>query len=426
MSVRESPAVLQRGHEKEKKLEVSVSSSSGDEEGSSSPRKKPGLIAKLKVSLKKKKEPEISKPTNVTVVNHMAVDVNAPMGLSGIPSEWVVMLQAANITKEEVVQNGSALLDVLRFHFNGVDNRLDCIPHSSLSDPSCDEIHLQDKDPSLTYVGLNQRLGAGGYSSVYKATQRLTGKPVAIKVCSEDNYKYIQHEIELQSQSHHPCIVTLHECFRWKRRIYIVMEYMDRGSLAEILSPEFPMPEQHIAYVCRCLLLALDALHSQNRIHRDIKSDNILLDSQGHVKLADFGFAVHLRESKDQRKSVVGTPFWMAPELIQGAGYGVAVDVWSAGITALEMAEGEPPYFRDPPLKALLKIHTGPAPTLKEPGRWSNKFKSFLKFALEKDVAKRATVKELLMHPFMQETSTPEVFATYINTALVKNKQSGN
>ena len=116
----------------------------------------------------------------------------------------------------------------------------------------------------------------------------------------------------------------------------------------------------------------------------------------------------------------------MAPELIQGAGYGVAVDVWSASITALEMAEGEPPYFRDPPLKALLKIHTGPAPTLKEPGRWSNKFKSFLKFALEKDVAKRATVKELLMHPFMQETSTPEVFATYINTALVKNKQSGN
>ena len=123
---------------------------------------------------------------------------------------------------------------------------------------------------------------------------------------------------------------------------------------------------------------------------------------------------------------MVGTPFWMAPELIQGAGYGVAVDVWSAGITALEMAEGEPPYFRDPPLKALLKIHTGPAPTLKEPGRWSNKFKSFLKFALAKDVAKRATVKELLMHPFMQETSTPEVFATYINTALVKNKQSGN
>ena len=147
----------------------------------------------------------------------MCVDI----GLSGIPREWEEVLKAANITKEEMLQNGSALLDVLRFHFNGVDNRLDSIPRVSLSEPYCDEVLLQDKDPSLSYVGLNQRLGEGGYSSVYKDTQRLTGKLVAIKVCSEDNYKYIQHEIELQSQSHHPCIVTLHECFRWKKRIYV-------------------------------------------------------------------------------------------------------------------------------------------------------------------------------------------------------------
>ena len=200
---------------------------------------------------------------------------------------------------------------------------------------------------------------------------------------------------------------------------------MDRGSLAEILSCDHPIPEQHIAYVCRCLLSALDALHSQNRIHRgiyktlsisipilflfqiyhhsiDIKSDNILLDSQGHVKLADFGFAVYLQENT-QRKSVVGTPFWMAPELIHGKGYGMAVDVWSAGITALEMAEGEPPFYHDPPIKALLNIHTGPAPELKMPSQWSNKFRSFLRLVLEKDVSKRATVKELLMHPFMQD-----------------------
>ena len=227
------------------------------------------------------------------------------------------MLQAANITKEEVVQNGSALLDVLRFHFNGVDNRLDCIPHSSLSDPSCDEIHLQDKDPSLTYVGLNQRLGAGGYSSVYKATQRLTGKPVAIKVCSEDNYKYIQHEIELQSQSHHPCIVTLHECLRWKRRIYVgVLALCDGdrdGVHGSRLSRRDPLARVSHARAAHCICLSLFVVgagraaltkpHSPRwsfvspRSRTDIKSDNILLDSQGHVKLADFGFAVHLRES---------------------------------------------------------------------------------------------------------------------------------
>lgn len=145
------------------------------------------------------------------------------------------------------------------------------------------------------------------------------------------------------------------------------------------------------------------------------------MDSQGHVKLADFGFAVHLQENT-QRKSMVGTPFWMAPELIQGHGYGMAVDVWSAGITALEMAEGEPPFYHDPPIKALLQIHRDPAPTLKDPSRWSKKFQSFLKFALEKDVSKRATVKELLMHPFMQEASTPEVFASFMSSALSRNK----
>lgn len=114
----------------------------------------------------------------------------------------------------------------------------------------------------------------------------------------------------------------------------------------------------------------------------------------------------------------------MAPEVIHGNNYGVSADVWSAGITAMEMAEGEPPHFHDPPLKALLKIYSQPAPQLKEPGKWSNKFKSFLRMALQKDPEKRATVKELLMHPFMQEVSTPEDFAAYIDTALLRRRKN--
>ena len=113
----------------------------------------------------------------------------------------------------------------------------------------------------------------------------------------------------------------------------------------------------------------------------------------------------------------------MAPEVIHGNDYGVSADVWSAGITALEMAEGEPPYFHDPPVKALLKIYSHPAPQLRDPDKGSNKFKSFLRMALQKDPEKRATVKELLMHPFMQEASTPEVFAAYIDTALLRRNK---
>lgn len=141
--------------------------------------------------------------------------------MSGLPTEWAKTLCESDLTQDDIVQNGTALLDVLRFHFNGVDNLIDSIPQLSLKKRSSQSIILQDKDPSLSYIGLNQRLGEGGYSSVYKATHRQTGQPVAIKVCSKENYKYIQHEIELQSQSHHPCIVSLQECFQWGNRIYV-------------------------------------------------------------------------------------------------------------------------------------------------------------------------------------------------------------
>ncbi|KAK8831128.1 hypothetical protein WA577_003299 [Blastocystis sp. JDR] len=409
--LKDKDLVMQQIHDEKRQEELSRKKS------------KPKFMSFISRIFNKKSEPSISKPQNPRNVDHVFVDIHSKTGLSGLPPEWESVLKTSDIPKEEVVQNGSAMVDVLRFHFNGVDNLFDSIPRSSLSDIQNSEIVLQDKDPSLSYQGLNKILGQGAYSTVYKATQKSTGKLVAIKVCLEKNYHYIQHEIELQSQSHHPCILTIYECFRWKEHIYIVIEYMDRGSLTEIISPRYPLPEQHIAYVCRCLLLALDALHSKNRIHRDIKSDNILIDSQGHVKLADFGFAVYLRKNDDTRKSIVGTPFWMAPEVIHGNDYGVSADVWSAGITALEMAEGEPPYFHDPPVKALLKIYSHPAPQLRDPDKWSNKFKSFLRMALQKDPEKRATVKELLMHPFMQEASTPEVFAAYIDTALLRRNK---
>ena len=133
------------------------------------------------------------------------------------------------------------------------------------------------------------------------------------------------------------------------------MELMDAGCLTEILGPDINFPESHIAYVCKCILQALDYLHRNNKLHRDIKSDNVLLSSKGTIKLADVGFAVGLTQEEDRRKSVVGTPFWMAPELIRGIAYDGSVDIWSLGITALEMADGEPPYYHEPPLRVFVK-----------------------------------------------------------------------
>jgi serine/threonine protein kinase len=154
-------------------------------------------------------------------------------------------------------------------------------------------------------------------------------------------------------------------------------------------------------------------------MHRDIKSDNILLHSDGRVKVADFGFAVSLCQEEKNRQSVVGTPYWMAPELIRGTGYDAKVDVWSTAITALEMADGEPPHLHQPPLRALLLITTKAPPTLLKPEQWSKEFNHFLKCSLVLEPSKRASAEELLMHPFLKCCSTQQEYSEFIKQGKV-------
>ena len=197
-----------------------------------------------------------------------------------------------------------------------------------------------------------------------------------------------------------------------------MLEFVHGGTLTEIVGPTIAIPEPHIAYVCKQMLLGLAFVHRQHRLHRDIKSDNVLVAFDGAVKLADFGFAVGLTEEQDKRRSVVGTPYWMAPELIRGLDYGAKVDVWSLGITAMELAEGEPPHLHEAPLRALLLITTQPAPTLADGARWSAKFKHFLKCCLHTDPALRASSESLLLHPFIATASTQAEFAVLASRIL--------
>ena len=260
-------------------------------------------------------------------------------------------------------------------------------------------------DPQLKYADLTL-LGRGATSKVFRARTVDNNKIVAVKVIkkqiNDDNT--IRNEVSLMHRLHNDSIVEFDRAFETEEEFWIESEFMTKGSIATILGKHKGFQDEIIiGGIIKQVLHGLQYLHANNVIYRDLKSDNLLLTNssgQYQVKIADFGFAIQLARPDQTVKDVVGTPYWMAPELIRGYDYSFPVDIWSLGILAIELAEGNPPFIDLPALRAVFLIVTQPPHQINK-DIWSKQFCDFVAKCLAKDPAERPSAEELLKHPFV-------------------------
>ncbi|KAH9829279.1 serine/threonine-protein kinase 24 [Teratosphaeria destructans] len=274
-------------------------------------------------------------------------------------------------------------------------------------------------DPETLYTK-QACIGGGSFGKVYKGVDKRTGQSVAIKIIdvenADDEVDDIIQEISILAGLSSPYVTKYYGSYLKGSDLWIIMEFCSGGSCGDMLKPG-NIPEDYICIIVRELLMGLEYLHNDGKLHRDIKAANILLGANGQVKLADFGVSGQLTATMTKKNTFVGTPFWMAPEVIKQSGYDHKADIWSLGITALELALGEPPYSDIHPMKVLFLIPKNPAPILE--GNFSKEFKDFVFRCLRKEPRERPSARDLLKHPWVRRAKR----TAYLTELIERHEQ---
>ncbi|KAJ6221662.1 hypothetical protein RDWZM_000207 [Blomia tropicalis] len=270
-----------------------------------------------------------------------------------------------------------------------------------------------DENPEDTWTKVGE-IGDGAFGKVYKAQNIQTGKMAAAKICEckeEEELEDFVVEIDILAECRHSNIVELLEAYFFEGKLWMLIEFCEGGAIDSImLDLEKPLTEPQIKYVCREMCKGLEFLHSKKVIHRDLKAGNVLLTLDGDVKIADFGVSAANKNTLQKRDSFIGTPYWMAPEVVmcetfRDNPYDYKADIWSLGITLIEFAQKEPPNHQMSPMRVLLKIQKGDPPRLDSPSKWSKLFVDFIAKCLTKDPILRPNASDLLAHPFLNSDS---------------------
>ncbi|XP_077028199.1 serine/threonine-protein kinase PAK 3-like [Agelaius phoeniceus] len=268
-------------------------------------------------------------------------------------------------------------------------------------------------------------IGSGTFGDVCRALDNATGGEVAIKKINLKGLrkkKLKVNELMVMKINRNPNLINYLDSYLLGEELWLVIEYMDGGTLSDVISKTC-LSEDQMAAISRECLRGLDFLHSNHVIYRDVKSCNILLRTNGSVKLADFGLFVQLTPEQSRRSSVAGTSGWLAPEVVTGQPYGPKVDIWSFGIVGIEMVEQEVPCRNATPVSAQLRTARGERPRLRQPHRFSSCLCDFLSCCLQTDVTCRWSARELLKHPFVTSAKPASSLAPLINSIKMKKKK---